>query len=579
MSKYIKNSDELVSFQMDANSSTPLLGISVTNGSMIQKHSSVSSSSTRNKEQSIILQPPLHDDEPDGVISFENHSSILPEQLLLFSWTSVSKLFIVPALGGFLFGYDISATSFAILEQQETSTLVSTHAWVQGLIVAVTSAGALQGSFSIYYYRIADQIGRLQELRYSALLYILGASCEVFAGFILWPGTVTNVVGTVSSNNNFVMEVLALVVLCIGRLIYGYGIAFAMHGGPTYLAEMIPATVRGFFVSMKEASIVLGVLIGYVVGYLLVTSQNEFENTNNSVNGWKYTYACTLLISTPMYVITFAIPDSSRWLLMKGRDTEALASLRFVYNATDAQSEFNQIMRQQQQQNNDDELGSTSELWTNRSHRAPLLAGVGLVTLQQVTGQPSVLSYATPILRNAGLADSSSIYLALCKLIATIIAAVLVESFGRKRLLYFGNTCMLLSLLALSFTGSFDKLNDDSIMTSQKQHPTNNIDNKSTVLIALFVYISGYQFSFGPISWLIISEVFPLHVRGQAVAFSVQMNFLFNALVQFFVPLLQQAVGYNVTFGVFALFTAYRYVDGMISYVSFVLNTSYCGNK
>jgi hypothetical protein len=175
------------------------------------------------------------------------------------------------------------------------------------------------------------------------------------------------------------------------------------------------------------------------------------------------------------------------------------------------------------------------------SRRAPLLAGVGLVVLQQVTGQPSVLSYATPIFRDTGLSDYSSVLVAAFKLVATLTAAGTVEKYGRKKLLYTGCSLMLVALTVLSVSFGRDAPGV-----------------QSTILLSMFVYIGGYQVGFGPISWLIISEVFPLSVRGQAVALAVQMNFFLNAVVQFGVPVLESAIGLNFTFGIFAVLTAYR---------------------
>jgi sugar porter (SP) family MFS transporter len=480
-----------------------------------------------------------------------------------FSWMAVIILFAVPAIGGFLFGYDISATSFAIVDQQRTSNFVATHATIQGLIVSASSIGALIGSFLIYYYNISDSIGRRKELRIASVLFFFGAFFQVVAGMI-WPHTTND--QSANDDSNFV----SLCLLLASRLVYGVGIAAAMHGGPTYLAEMTPPTVRGLFVSLKEASIVFGILMGYIIGYIF--------SLHNIESGWKFTYGFSLIGSTLMYMISFCIPESSRWLLLKGREEDSFHALRFVYRQEqDAKYVFCQMKQQhnaalQDDATMDETMGdsvvvtlnvnnSDTSIWS-KDYRAQLTAGLGLVILQQITGQPSVLSYATPILRDAGLSGSASILLAVFKLFATIVAALTVESFGRKTLLYVGNTCMLLSLIALSTSlsvaGSNNELDNEPSSSVSYQH--------YRVLVAMFLYIGGYQISFGPISWLMISEIFPLQVRGQAVAFAVQTNFTFNAIVQFFVPVLQTVIGLNILFGIFAVLTAYRYVTAYIAF-------------
>jgi len=442
-----------------------------------------------------------------------------------YSLSAIALIFGVPALGGFLFGFDISVTSYAVVQLR----LLVTSSTVIGLTVSAASLGAYLGSLRIF--SIADRIGRRAELRYAAALYFVGATTEVLAGFCL------------AINTSFSMTVLI-----VGRLLYGVGIACAMHGGPTYIAEMAPSQIRGLLVSLKEAVIVLGILVGYVVGFLF--SQLE--------NGWMYAYGSSLVVSFIMLVLSFTIPLSCRWLLLQGRQEEALKSLRFVFTDHEqAEQEFEAMI---QQPHNDaveevtieeppetepllpgtpPDTPSSSSVWDVR-YRASMVAGIGLVILQQITGQPSVLSYATPIFADAGLSEWSSILVASFKLCATLASASSVENYGRKNLLYLGNGLMLVALvvLALSFGASAGSYN-------------------TIILLSMFAYIGGYQLSFGPISWLMISECFPLSVRGQAVAVAVQMNFLFNAIVQFVVPLLERAIGLNVVFGIFALLTAY----------------------
>ena len=164
-----------------------------------------------------------------------------------YSWSAVALVFGVPALGGFLFGFDISATSYAATELQASS-----HASVAvvGTVVSAASLGAFVGSLLLASNARADRIGRRAELRYAAACYIVGALLEVTAGALVsW------------------MPSVSTAVLIVGRLIYGLGIAGAMHGGPTYIAEMSPSHIRGLLVSLKEAVIVLGILVGYAIGY------------------------------------------------------------------------------------------------------------------------------------------------------------------------------------------------------------------------------------------------------------------------------------------------------------------------
>jgi len=449
-----------------------------------------------------------------------------------YSVLAVALVFAVPALGGFLFGYEIAATTFVLkaitttATTKWTSVIASSAVW-QGIVVSLSSLGAWISSWYVFARNSGDSkntIGRRTELQLGAMLYILGAALEVSA---------------VSISNNVL---LGMMTFFIGRLLYGFGIGIAMHAAPTYLGEMCPSSIRGFLVSLKEACIVLGMVFGYGIGSLVSGSH------------WGTIYSFTLVFSGTMWVMsTFMIPESGRYLLLQDpveHEQQAILSFEFVFpNANDALRQVREIQASLEQEYQEStpnrDGGDTTSITSKRNsiqlllepqYRLPLTAGLGLVMLQQVTGQPSILSYATQVLHEAGLSGSSTIPIALFKLLATLVAAGTVETYGRVQLLLTGCSMMLLALIVLtiSFSAYF-------------------VMPKMIVLLSLFVYIGGYQVGFGPITWLITSEVFPLAIRGQAVALAIQFNFLFNALVQFLVPVLQQAVGLSWTFLVFAL--------------------------
>ena len=188
-------------------------------------------------------------------------------------------------------------------------------------------------------------------------------------------------------------------------------------------------------------------------------------------------------------------------------------------------------------------------VWDKR-FRPALIAGVGLVFLQQVTGQPSVLYYAATIFEQAGLADVATVGVAAFKLLMTLIAVFTVDKFGRRLLLFVGIAVMLVALIMLtaSFYGYHPSDDDDSTTIGSTQ---------IAILVAMFIYIGGYQIGFGPIAWLLISEVFPLEVRGQAVAVAVQTNFFWNVVTSYLFPLATEAIGPSFTFGIFAVIDAF----------------------
>lgn len=348
---------------------------------------------------------------------------------------SIALIFGIPAMGGFLFGWDIAVTSYAIVALQQQILLykypsMTTTAVGMGLIVAMSSIGALCGSMIIFSR--ADRIGRRTELQYAAFFYILGTMVEVLSGCLLFVAIPTTSATTdpltFSSPSQLVETVillLLLLLLLVGRFVYGVGIALAMHGGPTYIAEMSPSSIRGILVSMKEAAIVTGILIGYCVGYFCSKVPRL---------GWVYSYGTSLFISIPMLLLSiWAIPPSCRWLLLQNRPEEAMESVCFVYSKEEEAKNILEAMKQptttevvsvesespehvsglglslstvsnlsgREMDLEDTATTSTAavtttqtqvttiSLWDER-YRDSLIAGVGLIILQQITGQPSV---------------------------------------------------------------------------------------------------------------------------------------------------------------------------------------------
>ena len=444
-----------------------------------------------------------------------------------YSRPAVARIFGVPALGGLLFGWDIGATSYVLTQLQSAeysgvswSGAVAGSSFLQGLITSGGVAGALIGAAIVF--RVADAIGRRRELILAALLYVAGAVLEVASGF-----------GTT--------EATGLALLLLGRVVYGAGCGFAMHGAPAYIAEMSPASIRGTLVSLKEAAIVLGICLGYGVGY----AYSEVDG------GWRWAYGWTVPASGLLLVGAQSLPPSARWLALRGKNVEAVASLAFVYpNDVDARDAAAQ------------ELAVASESRSNappprlgdRRYRRALTAGIGVVLLQQFTGQPSVLYYAGAIFDAAGVGAVASVAVGVFKLVATLGAVATVDNYGRRKLLFIGITAMVVALvgLAIAFHG-FE--GEGSGFTPRKV----------TIIGLIFLYIAAYQISFGPIAWLLISELFPLEVRGQAVALAVQANFASNMLVALLFPVardaLKQLVGetwaMSTLFAVFAAIAVY----------------------
>ncbi|KAJ6836214.1 D-xylose-proton symporter-like 2 [Iris pallida] len=281
-------------------------------------------------------------------------------------------------------------------------------------------------------------------------------------------------------------------------------------------------------------------LFGYVVGSLFV----------DMVSGWRYMYGMSSPICLIMGIGMWWLPPSPRWLLLcavqgKGSVLDVketaiccLCRLRGQPVGPSASEQVDAILDELSSPDEEKEA-SFWEIFQGKCLKA-LIIGAGLVFFQQVTGQPSVLYYAATILQNAGFSAASdatrvSILLGILKLIMTGIAVLVVDRLGRRPLLLGGVSGIVVSLLLLS---SYYTLFKDSAFIA---------------VIALLLYVGCYQLSFGPIGWLMISEIFPLRLRGRGLSIAVLVNFASNALVTFSFSPIEALVGTGILFAGFGV--------------------------
>jgi len=458
--------------------------------------------------------------------------------------------FVFIASGGLLFGYIIGLNSNVVT----TGQLLCADSFV-GTAGTLTSVGykqcyqfsALEKGFfsslnligatisSLVCFRFADSLGRKLEVQIGAVLYVLGASIAALSP-VLWG-------------------------IYVGFTVYGLGIGFAMHAAPVFIAEIAPAEVRGTLVSGKEAVVVLGIFLGFFFGFVF---------SSIDTYGWRCSTMVSVIFASVMAIgITF-IPQSPRFLVLQAARSrtllgaqnsqmeEARLALKFFRCATDVQE-----VEEELQTMFDDasaSLGTEVEgpLDTFKYPR-PLVIGCGIVFLQQVTGQPSVLYFATNIFKSAGFGSSaalSSVGIGFVKLLATLFTVWRVDQYGRRPLLFAGISMMGLALIVLgvAFTFQTCKAPDTSVANCDDSDLELPGAWAGATVAALMVYVSGYQVGFGPIAWLLISEVFPLKVRGAALSLAAIVNFSSNIIMTLTQQVLQDAIGASGTFfGYFAL--------------------------
>ncbi|KAI8565240.1 hypothetical protein RHMOL_Rhmol03G0243900 [Rhododendron molle] len=352
-----------------------------------------------------------------------------------YSVLSAVLPFLFPALGGLLYGYDIGATSCATISVESATLSGTTWYNLSSVDIGLITSGSLYGALigSVLAFNVADFLGRRRELIVASVLYLVGALVTALAP--------------------------DLVVMVIGRFVFGIGIGLAMHAAPMYIAETAPSQIRGQLISLKEFFIVLGMVAGYALGSLLV----------DTVSGWRYMYGASTPIAIVMGIGMWWLPASPRWLLLcaiqgKGtmqdlRETAicCLCRLRGEAIGDSAPEQVEEMLVELSYVGEEKEAG-LAEMFQGKCLKA-LIIGGGLVLFQQITGQPSVLYYAASIL----------------ELIMTGVAVVVVDRVGRRPLLLGGVSVMVISLFLL---GSYYTFLDNAPVMA---------------VVALLLYVGCYQ--------------------------------------------------------------------------------------
>jgi SP family galactose:H+ symporter-like MFS transporter len=401
----------------------------------------------------------------------------------------------VSALAGLLFGYDTGVISGAILFIKQQFTLSTT---MEEVVTSVVLLGAVIGAAT--GGTLADRFGRRRTIILAAGIFVLGAVGTALAPTIPW--------------------------LIVSRSVVGIAIGVASFSAPLYISEVSPANARGSLVSLNQLAITFGIVVSYLVDYAL-----------SGVGGWRWMFGLATIPATILGIGMLFLPDSSRWLVSRGLLDKARAVLERIHGTTNVDDELGEINNSAQLQG--DEWAELFKL----SVRPALVVGIGLAIFQQVTGINTVIYYAPTIFQFAGFASAAVAILAtagvgVMNMLMTIVAIRLIDQVGRRPLLLIGLTGMILSLgvLGLAFL----------------------LPNLSSALgwIAvgsLILYVGSFAIGLGPVFWLLISEIYPLKIRGLAMSIASIANWGSNLLVALTFLTLTQVLGRPGTFWLYGL--------------------------
>ena len=375
---------------------------------------------------------------------------------------------LVATLGGLLFGYDTGVISGAI----EPLTLRFglddfMKGWASGCVLIGCAAGVLLVG------PISDRLGRKKALVMAAILFLFSA------------------IGTALPND--------IVIFILFRFLGGVGIGIASMSTPMYIAEITPGRMRGRMVAVNQIAIMGGIAATSFINYFIAGCGDQAWNV---ATGWRWMFAIGVVPALVFLLLLIRIPESPRWLVEVGRGDEARAILTRIGGAGFANLEIAGI-----RESLTGETGSWGEVFS-RKLRLPLVLGIALAVLQQVTGINVFMYFGATIFKtmsqstgvDAGLLQQIIISGA-CTLF-TIIAIATVDKWGRKPLMIVGSAGMGISLVAMGLMAQL--LNDPAAASS-------------LMLVFIILYIACFGLSVGPVVWVILSEIFPTAVRGRAL--------------------------------------------------------------
>lgn len=401
-------------------------------------------------------------------------------------------IFFLGALGGLLYGYDMGVISGALLFIEDDIPL---NSFTEGLVVASMLVGAIFGSGASG--PMSDRLGRRRVVFIIAIIYIVGALILALAP--------------------------SMPVLVIGRLVIGLAVGGSTAIVPVYLSEMAPTEQRGSLSSLNQLMITIGILSSYLINYAFTP-----------IEGWRWMLGLAVLPSLILLIGVAFMPESPRWLLEHRSEKAA----RDVMKLTFKESEIDKEIADMKEINAISE--STWNVLKSPWLRPTLIIGSVFALLQQIIGINAIIYYAPTIFSKAGLGNATSILgtvgIGTVNVLITIVAIMIIDKIDRKPLLVIGNIGMVASLLIMAILVW-----------------TIGIQSSAWIMVAcLTLFIIFFGFTWGPVLWVMLPELFPMRARGAATGIAALVLSIGSLLVAQLFPILTDVLSVEQVFLIFA---------------------------
>ena len=478
---------------------------------------------------------------------------------------------MIVALGGFLMGFDASVISGVVgfIENEFSLTKIQLGWSVASLTLTATLAMMVAGPLS-------DRLGRRPVLKIAAALFAVSAIASAFA-----PNFLT---------------------LVIARMIGGFGVGAALIIAPMYIAEIAPAALRGRMVSFNQLNIVIGISAAFFSNFLILKlGQSDFSwaaNLHFGEWGWRWMLGVETLPAILYFFALLFVPESPRWLAMRGREDEALKILEKSSGPEQARAVLAEV-HASISENSDKPRVSIGQLF-HPAMKLVMTIGISVAILQQITGINSVFFYAPMIFEQSGIGTDASfmqaVLVGIVNLVFTIAAMALIDRIGRRPLLGFGLAGITVCMLTLSygFGSATYTLSQSSIgnlpagierqlvapltdttfdsdvafrnavskaigADTYKQYESQLVSaaitiNPTLILFGILGFVASFAVSLGPVMWVLFSELFPNKLRGLAISFVGLINSAVSFGVQLVFPWELENLGNAGTFLIYGIF-------------------------
>ncbi len=422
------------------------------------------------------------------------------------------------ALGGFLFGFDTAVINGAVLAIEQDFEATK---WQIGFSVSTTLLGSAAGA--LFAGRVADRFGRIAAMIVASTLFTISA---IGSGFAL--GTADFVVW---------------------RILGGLGVGAASVIAPAYIAEVAPARLRGRLGSLQQLAIVVGILAALSNNYLIVSAAGSANSPFwLEVDAWRWMFWGEIPAALLYGVLALTIPESPRYLVSAGRDAEAASVLRRILGArADAKvDEIRGTLDLEHEPQLRDLRGSYGLLGI-------VWLGIGLSVFQQFVGINVIFYYGSALWQVVGFGEEDAfaitVVTGITNVVTTLVAIACVDRFGRKPLLLVGSAGMFVSLGTMAWVFGTASLGAEGL-------PQLGVAEGRVALVAANSFIFFFGFSWGPVVWVLLGEMFNNRIRAAALALSAAVQWVANFAVSTTFPPMVTGLGVGVAYGMYCFFAA-----------------------